>query len=70
MFGGAGGYDFATIFASFGTEVDEVVGLAEDVEIVLDDDNCIATRDEALEYVHEDFDVFEMETRGWLVENI
>ena len=70
MFGCAGGNDFATFFTSFGTEVDEMVGLAKDVEVVLDDDDCVATRDEALEHVHEDFDVFEMETCGWLVEDV
>ena len=70
MFGSASGYDFATTFASFGAEVDEMVGLSENIEIVFDDDDSVATRDEALEYVHEDFDVFEMETCGWLVENI
>jgi hypothetical protein len=60
LFGCATSYYFATFFTSFGAEVDEVVGLAKDVEIVLDDDDGVATRVEALEYVHEDFDVFEV----------
>ena len=70
MFGCATSDYFATAASGFGTEVDEMVGLAKDVEIVFDDDDGIATCDEALEHVHEHFDVFEMETSGWLVEDV
>ena len=70
MFGCACGNDFATFFTSFGAEVDEVVGLAEDVEIVLDDNHRVASRHKALEHIHKDFDVFEMEASGWLVEDV
>ena len=60
MFGCATGDDFATAFSCFGAEVDEVVGLAEDVEVVFDYDYGVAARDEALEDVYEYFDVFEV----------
>ena len=70
MFGSAGGNDFATAFAGFGTEVDEMVGLTKYIEIVLDDNDGVASRNKALEHVHQHLDVFEMETCGWFVKDV
>jgi hypothetical protein len=48
FFGSAGGDDTAAVFASFGAEVDDVVGALDDVEIVFDHQNRVAERDQAL----------------------
>jgi hypothetical protein len=42
------GYDFATFGSGFGADVDEVVGLHEDVGMVLDDDHGVTFIDEAM----------------------
>lgn len=42
LLGRAVGYDAAAAFAAFGAEVEDVVGVADDVEIVLDDDDGVA----------------------------
>ena len=51
MFGRTLRDDTATSFAAFWAEVDDPVGLFDDVEIVLDDEDRIAERDEALKDV-------------------
>ncbi len=40
LFGSALGDDAAAVFAAFGAEVDDPVGVADHVEIVLDDDDA------------------------------
>lgn len=42
FFGGAGGDDAAAVFATFRTEVDDVVGALDDVKIVFDDEHGVA----------------------------
>ncbi len=56
--------------STFRTHVDEPVGEFDDIKIVLDDDNRIATVYQFLEYIHQDADVFEMKTGGRFIENI
>ena len=42
LLGGACGKDQSAAAAAVGTEVDEVVGALDDVEVVLDDDDGVA----------------------------
>ena len=64
------GDDAATAFAAFGAEVEDVVGVADDVEVVLDDDDGVAEVGEAVEDFEELADVVEVEAGGGLVEEI
>ena len=68
--GSTGDNDGAAATATFRSHVDDVVGLTDDVEVVLDDDDGIAAIDEATEHLYEDADVLEMETGGGLVEDV
>jgi hypothetical protein len=70
QFGGAFGDDAASTFAAFGAEVDDPVGVADDVEIVLDDDDGIAEVGEAVKDFEELADVVEVEAGGGLVEEV
>jgi hypothetical protein len=70
LFGRAFGDDLAPAFAALGAEVDDPVGIADDVEIVLDDDNGVTEVREAVEDFEELADVVEMEAGGGLVEEI
>ena len=69
-FGRAGGDDAAALHAAFGAEVYDVVGALYHVEVVLDDDDGVAQRDEALEDVEQLVNVREVQTRGRLVEDV
>ena len=69
-FGGAGGNDGAALGAAFRAHVNQVVGVADDIEVVLDDNERIATVNEAVEHIEQDADVVEMQAGGGLVENV
>src|SRR5882724_8815757 len=69
-FGGALGDDAAAAFAAFGAEVDDPVGLLDDVEVVLDDEHGVAKIDQPLEDIEELSNVVEVQAGGGLVENV
>lgn len=52
------GCDYAAAFlAASWTHVDDVVGIADDVQVMLDDDYCGAVADEFLEHLEESPDI-------------
>ena len=66
----SGKEELAAASSTCRTHVDEPVGEFDDIEIVLDDDDRIATVNQFLEYIHQDADVFEMQTGCRFIENI
>ena len=56
--------------SAFRTDVDDVVGKFYDVEVVLDNDYGIALVHELLNNIHQNANVFEMQTRSRLVEDV
>jgi hypothetical protein len=60
MFGRALGDDAAAALAPFRAEVNDPIGLFDDVEVMLDDEDGVAEGDEALEDVEEFADVVEV----------
>lgn len=66
----AGGDDLAALGAAFGPEVDEPVGVADDFEVVLDNEQAGALLDELFEGVEEASDVVEVEAGGGFVEQV
>ena len=70
LLGRAMGDDAATALAAFGAHVEDVVGVADDVEVVLDDDDGVAEVGEAMEDFEELANVVEVEAGGGLVEEI
>src|SRR5580700_1511718 len=70
LFGRALGDDAAAAFAAFGAEVDDPVGLFDDVEVMLDDQDGVAESDEALEDVEKFANVIEMQPRCGFVEDV
>ena len=69
LFGGAFGYERAAGGTTFRAEVDDVVGALDYVDVVLDDYYRVSARYEAVERVHQQVDVVEMEASGGFVEN-
>ena len=62
--------DFAAGGAAVGAEVDNPVGLGDEFEAVLNDDDGIALADEAAQEREQQFDVLGVEAGGGLVEDI
>ena len=70
LFGGACGKDLSAVAPALRTDVDDVVGEFDDVEVVFDDDDGVTPIDQLLQHIHQDADVLEMQTRGGLVEDV
>ena len=62
--------DRAAAFATFGAEVEEVVGVADHVEVVLDDDDGVAEVGETVEDFEKLADVIEVKAGGGFVEQV
>ena len=62
--------DLSACCPSFRTDVDDPVGLFDDIEVVLDDYDGISQIDQAVQYVEQLGDVIEMEAGGWFVQQI
>src|SRR5258708_670263 len=69
-FGRALGDDAAAAFAAFGAEVNDPVGLLDDVKVVLDDEHGVAEIDEALQDVEEFSHVIEVQAGCGFIENV
>src|SRR5713226_8574475 len=69
-FGRALGDDAAAAFAAFGAEVDDPVGLLDDVEMVLDDEHGVAEINEALQNGEQFSNVVEVQAGGGFIENV
>src|ERR1041384_1266065 len=70
LFGCAGGDDPPAARATFGAEINDVVGRFDHVEVVFDDDDGVAQRDEPLEHAQEFMYVGKMEAGRRFVEDV
>src|SRR5699024_86136 len=57
------------IVSGFGSDVDDPVGGGDDVEVVLDDDECRAILDDLVEQSDEPGDVGDVQSRSGLVQD-
>jgi hypothetical protein len=64
------GHDAAAAVAAFGAHVDDPIGRLDDLEVVLDDDDRVAGRDQLLQQFEQLGDVVEVEAGGRLVQNV
>src|SRR5690349_21999274 len=69
-FGRTLGDDAAAAFAAFRAEINDPVGLFNDVEVMLDDEYGVAKVNEPLQNVEKLSHVVEMQAGGGLVEDI
>ena len=70
FFGGAGDDELAAGFAAFGADFDDPIGGLDDIEVVLDHQHRVAVVDEVVEHLEQQFDVGEVKSGGWLVEQV
>ena len=64
MFGDALRDNFTTRFAAFGAEVHEVVGLGENIQMVLNHHHGVAGFDQAMKQIDQAANIGEMKTDG------
>ena len=62
--------DRSAVVAAFGTEVDDIVGGFDHVEIMLDDENGVAVIDEAVEDVQQTGDIGAVQTCGGFIQDL
>src|SRR5215471_1126769 len=62
--------DAPAAFSAFGAQINDPIGLLDDVEMMLDDEHRIAKRDEALKHVEKFADVVEVEAGSGFIEDI
>ena len=70
LLGRADGDDLAPGLATFRPEVDEVIGLLDHVEIVLDHEHGVAAVDEPLQHLEQLLDIGEVQSGRRLVEDV
>ena len=70
FFGGATGNELTASATAFGSHIYEVVGCADDVEVVLNDDDRIAFLYQTIEHAEQHADIFKVESRSGFVENV
>jgi len=63
-------HDFAALIATIRTEIDDPIGAADHVEVVLDHQNRVPLIHKALDHIHELVHVVEAQTRGGLIDEI
>ena len=68
-FGCSFDHECASCVASFGSQVNDMVCTFDDVEVVFDDDDGVASEDECLEGCQQFFDVVKVESGGGFVED-
>ncbi len=66
----ADGDDAAAAVAGFGTQVDDPVGLLDDVQVVLDQDHGVAQVDQAVQDLQQFGQIVEVQARGRLVQQV
>ena len=63
-------HELSTVFATERTNIDDIVCMSDDIKIMLDDDDGIATIDELGEDIKELGDIGEVESGRGLIEDI
>ena len=66
----AAGDDAAAVRAAFRSEIDDVIGALDDVEVVLDHDHGVAKADQSLQHVQQFVHVGEMQPGRRLIQNV
>lgn len=63
-------HDRSSADTTLRSDIDEVVGIGDDVEVMLDDQHAAPFLDEAIEYREEFLGIREMQASGGLVEDV
>ena len=70
LFWCAGAYDLPPGLPTFGSEIDDVVRASDHVHLVFDHDGSVALLHEALQQLEQVLDIGEVQSCGWLIEQV
>ena len=70
LFWGSRHHNLASLVTTLGAEVNDPVGAAYHLEVVLNHKDLVALINQTLHHVHQLVDVIEAQTRRWLVDQI
>ena len=70
LLGGTGGEDEPASAPTFRSQIYDVVGRLDDIEVVLDDQHGVALVYQPLEHAQQHADVLEVQARGGLIEDV
>ncbi len=70
LLGSSLGHDPATVFPAFRAEINNPIGIADHVHVVLDDDDGVAEIGQAMQHVEKFADVVEVKAGRWLVKQV
>ena len=65
-----GGDDFAATIATFRPDINGPVCRFYDIQVMFDDDNCIAVIAQTVQYAQQLFNIVEVQTGGRFIENV
>src|SRR5919109_343688 len=57
--------DPATLLAAFGTQIDDPVGIADDIKIVFDDDDGVTQIRQPMQNIEQLLDIIKVQPGGW-----
>src|SRR6185437_15240036 len=63
-------HDRAAFQTTLGSEIDDVIGCLDDIEIVLDHEDRVATIHQRVQNLEQHAHILEVQTRGRLVQNV
>ncbi len=62
--------DITALLATFGSQVDDPIGGADHIQVVLDDDHRVASIGQAVEYIQQALDIGEVQAGGGLIQDV
>src|ERR1019366_4231191 len=62
--------DAAAFFSAFGAQIDDPVGVADDVQVVFDDDDRVSEIGETVQHVEQLAHIIEVQSRGRHIQQI
>lgn len=70
VFGRASGDDLAAPVAPVRSQVDQIIGILDDVDVVFDDDDGVSLFDKLVQGIQKLLDIGEMQSRGRFIQDI
>ena len=70
LFRRTGGNDVSSPVSSFGSEINDMISLENNIQIVLDQDNGVATIHQESQHLQQFCYIGEVQSRCWFIENV
>jgi len=68
VFGGAFDHDLSSGLATFGTDIDQIIRLGQNIEMMFDDHDAVAGIDQAMHQIEKSSHVGQMKSNSWFLQ--